>query len=73
MHEYLREHSLTAWAGVQSGKPNYLADLIAHDPEVNRYLSSDEVHQIMDVTHYVGDAPQRARRMAETIRTTLTN
>jgi adenylosuccinate lyase len=71
MHEYLREHSLTAWSAVQSGNPNPLADLITHDPEITHYLPADELCQQMDVTHYLGDAPQRARQMAETIRNVL--
>jgi adenylosuccinate lyase len=72
MHEYLREHSLTAWAEVQSGKPNLLGELISHDPEITYYLSADELCQLMDVTHYLGNAPQRARQMAVTIRKTFT-
>ncbi len=71
MHEYLREHSLTAWEKVQSGKPNLLAELISHDPEITHYLPADELSQLMDVTHYLGDAPKRARQMAETIRSSL--
>ncbi len=71
MHETLREHSLTAWATIQSGNPNPLADLICHDPEITHYLPADEVRQRMDVTQYLGDAPQRARQMADTIRSTL--
>jgi adenylosuccinate lyase len=71
MHEYLREHSLTAWSAVQSGNPNPLADLITHDPEITHYLPADELCQQMDVSHYLGDAPQRARQMAETIRNVL--
>jgi adenylosuccinate lyase len=71
MHEYLREHSLTAWVEVQSGKPNLLADLISHDPEITHYLPADELCQLMDVSHYLGDAPQRARQMAGTIRDAL--
>jgi adenylosuccinate lyase len=71
MHEYLREHSLTAWVEVQSGKPNLLADLISHDPEITHYLPTDELCQLMDVSHYLGDAPQRARQMAGTIRDAL--
>jgi adenylosuccinate lyase len=73
MHEYLREHSLAAWAEVQSGKPNLLADLISQDPEITHYLQANELCQLMDVSHYLGDAPQRARQMAETIRITLTS
>ena len=34
MHEYLREHSMTAWGAIQSGNPNPLAELISHDPEI---------------------------------------
>jgi adenylosuccinate lyase len=71
MHEYLREHSLTAWTAVQSGNPNPLAELVNHDPEITHYLSADELFKLMDITHYLGDAPQRARKMAETIRNTL--
>lgn len=71
MHEYLREHSMTAWAEVQAGKPNQLAELISHDPEITRYLPVDELCQLLDVSRYLGDAPQRARCMAETIRNTL--
>ena len=71
MHEYLREHSMTAWEKVQSGKPNLLVELISHDPEITRYLPTDKLCQLMDVSHYLGDAPQRARQMAETIRNAL--
>jgi adenylosuccinate lyase len=73
MHDYLREHSLTAWAEIQAGKPNLLSELISHDPEFTIYLPEDELCQLMDVTHYLGDAPLRARQMAETIQKTLTS
>jgi adenylosuccinate lyase len=72
MHEYLREHSLTAWAEVQSGKPNRLAELISHDPEITSFLPADELCKLMDVTHYLGDALLRARQLAAAIRNTLT-
>ncbi len=71
MHEYLREHSLAAWAAIQSGKPNPLAELICHDPEIVRFLPADDLYRLMDINHYLGDAPQRARLMAETIRSSL--
>jgi adenylosuccinate lyase len=72
MHEYLRQHSLTAWGEVQAGKPNLLDELISHDPEITQFLSAEELCRLMDITHYLGDAPQRARQMAETIRNALT-
>jgi adenylosuccinate lyase len=67
MHEYLREHSLTAWSEVQAGKPNLLSELISHDPELTRYLPEDQLCRMFDVQQYLGDAPQRARRTAEAI------
>ena len=72
MHEYLRQHSLTAWGEVQAGKPNLLDELISHDPEITQFLSAEELCRLMDITHYLGDASQRARQMAETIRNALT-
>jgi adenylosuccinate lyase len=71
MHEVLRQHSMTAWNAVQSGNSNPLSELISHDPEIIRYLPQNELSQLMDITRYHGDAPQRARQMAETIRNTL--
>lgn len=71
MHEYLREHSLTAWGEVQAGKPNLLVELISHDPELTRYVPEDELYRLMDISRYLGDAPQRARQMADTIRNTF--
>ncbi len=71
MHEYLREHSLTGWGEVQIGKPNQLTELISHDPEITRYLSEDELCRLMDIQHYLGDAPQRAQQMAGAIRSAL--
>jgi adenylosuccinate lyase len=67
MHEYLRQHSLTAWAEVQAGRPNLLAELISHDPEINIYLPEQELCQLMQVDDYLGDAPLRARQLAEDI------
>jgi len=71
MHDYLREHSLTAWAEVQTGKPNQLPELISHDPEISKYLPEEELCRMMDIGLYLGDAPQRARLMAETIHRAL--
>jgi adenylosuccinate lyase len=71
MHEYLREHSLTAWSEVQAGKPNLLAELISHDPEITRYLPDNEICRMMDISYYLGDAPLRTRQLADTIRSVL--
>jgi adenylosuccinate lyase len=68
MHEYLREHSFTAWGEVQAGKPNLLLELISHDPEITRYLPEDQICRLMDISQYLGNAPQRARQMAMSVR-----
>jgi len=73
MHECLRQHALAAWSAVQSGKPNPLAELITHDPGLTHYLPVDELNNLMDATHYLGDAPQRARQMSATIQRTLSS
>ncbi len=68
MHEALRQHSLQAWAAVQAGQPNPLADRLAGDPDLLRWLPETELRLLMDASHYVGDAPQRARLLAARIR-----
>ena len=73
MHEHLREHSMTAWDAMRSGKPNPLSELVSNDAEITRFLPAEALHQLMDVSHYLGDAPQRARQFMETIRHTLSS
>jgi adenylosuccinate lyase len=68
MHERLRQHSMLAWEAVQAGTPNPLAQWIAQDEEIRRYLGEDKIAGLMDVTHHLGDASQRARRLAVQIR-----
>jgi adenylosuccinate lyase len=67
MHERLRQHAMQAWGAVQSGEGNPLVERVAGDPQVERYLAPDEVRRLMDASHHVGDAPQRARLLAEQI------
>jgi adenylosuccinate lyase len=71
MHEVIREHSMEAWGAVWVGDPNPLADRLANDPEVLRYVEADRVRELLDASGHVGDAPERARGMAQTIRAAL--
>jgi len=71
MHETIRGHAMTAWGAVWVGEPNPLADMLASDPEVLKYVEADKVRQLLDATSHVGSAPERARQMAETIRQAL--
>jgi adenylosuccinate lyase len=68
MHERLREHSLKAWAAIQSGAENPLFAALGADDELLRYLSSDQIRSLMDVSTHIGDAPRRARLLARAIR-----
>lgn len=68
MHERLRVHAMSAWSAVQSSQPNPLADLVAQDVELLRFLPPTELRQLMDASHHLGDAPQRALQLAVQIR-----
>ncbi len=68
MHQVIRQHSLAAWEALQRGEPNPLADRLAADAAILTYLSAPRVREILNVRNYIGDAPQRARRLAEAIR-----
>ncbi|MBQ3830095.1 MAG: adenylosuccinate lyase [Spirochaetales bacterium] len=58
MHEVIRNQSLKAWADVQEGKANPLSVNLSEDPEILRYMSSDEVLRCLDASDYYGDAPK---------------
>ncbi|MFZ5917910.1 MAG: adenylosuccinate lyase [Chloroflexota bacterium] len=64
MHERIRAHSMAAWAEIEAGRPNPLADLLAGDAEIVHYLSPHQVRQLLDASQHVGDAAQRARALA---------
>jgi adenylosuccinate lyase len=71
LHEVIREHSMVAWAAIQSGAPNPLAERLASDERVAQFVPPGQVHALLDASAYVGDAPARARRMVELIRTSV--
>lgn len=68
MHERLRRHSLTAWDAVQAGEPNPLPELVCGDDQFLAWLSEAALRNLLLATYYLGDAPQRARQLVETIR-----
>jgi adenylosuccinate lyase len=72
MHEVIREHTLAAWAALQStlsNAENPLPKRLSLDPRVTAYLAPERILELLDASTYVGDAPQRARRLAARIRT----
>ena len=72
MHEVLRAHSMAAWEAIRRGEPNPLADQLATDPRLTARLPAERIRSLLDVSGYVGDAPQRARALAQRIRDDLT-
>ena len=67
LHEVLREAAMVAWESTARGESNPLASLLADDPRVTRWLDPAEVRRHMDPTAHIGDAPERALRVAERI------
>jgi len=68
MHQRLRQHAMEAWAAVREGGPNPLSELMSQDSAINENISSDDLEALLDINEYVGDAPVRARALAQEIR-----
>jgi len=71
LHEIIREHSLAAWADIAAGRPNPLAQRLSSDERITTYLSSEQILSLLDASQYLGDAPERARRLVRQIHQTL--
>jgi adenylosuccinate lyase len=65
MHEVIREHSLKAWAAVQEGEANNLADSLTDDVRVLEYITKKEALALLDANEYVGDAPLRCQMIID--------
>jgi adenylosuccinate lyase len=68
MHERLRKHSAEAWEAVRQGQSNPLKDLICKDRDFQIYCSESELGTLMEAAGHIGDAPRRARAIADAIR-----
>jgi adenylosuccinate lyase len=68
MHEVIRQHAVAAWQAVQAGEPNPLVDRLAADAEILRYLPEERVRALLGAREHIGNAPERARRMAGMMR-----
>ena len=71
MHERLRQHALVAWKAIEAGQANPLGESLAQDTEIRRYLTAAELQKLMDASRHTGDAPRRARLLADEIRAKL--
>jgi adenylosuccinate lyase len=69
LHEVIRGHALEAWAQVAVGLPNPLIEALCADPRIAHHLDPQTARSLLDAQGYLGDAPQRARRIAARLRT----
>ena len=72
-HEWLRELSLQAWAAIRRDEPNPLTVLLAANERIGGYLSTDALHDLMNVKAYTGTAADRATAMTDFITSELKN
>ena len=68
MHARLREHSLAAREAIGAASPNPLADRLASDTSLLRYLQPARIRGLLEAESYLGLAPARAHEMASMIR-----
>ncbi|NWG17627.1 MAG: adenylosuccinate lyase [Chloroflexi bacterium] len=71
LHEIIRRHSLAAWEAIRQGQPNPLADRLSADDAITRFVPTEEIRTLLHAETYTGDAPMRARTLAEQIRAAL--
>ncbi len=68
MHERLRGYALLDWEAIQTGQSNPLLEQICQDEVFLRYVAEPQLRAMMEAGQYLGNAPQRALALAETIR-----
>ncbi len=71
MHAILREHAMEAWIFIQKGLPNPLETRLKMDTLILQHIDEARVEELLDASLYTGDAPFRARALAQEIRSTL--
>jgi len=68
-HEWLREASLRAWEAIRHDEANPLTQLLAADSRLTAHLPAETIRALMDASGYVGTAAERARALADTLKT----
>jgi adenylosuccinate lyase len=67
LHESIREAALAAYDALARGGDNPLAQLLVDDAQLAALLDPAEIRALLDPSHYIGDAPERARTLARRI------
>jgi adenylosuccinate lyase len=68
LHEVIRQHSLAAWEALRQDQPNPLISLLQASPHFTALIPAEEIPALLTAESHVGDAPERARRLAAAIR-----
>ena len=71
IHELIRGQAMRAWDSIRNGDPNPLQDALANDKGLLKYLTSQQITELMAYQAHLGDAPQRALQLAATILSTI--
>lgn len=71
LHEVIRESAMRAYDALARGELNPLARLLADDERIAHWVDPAEIRERLDPTTHVGDAPERAHRLAQRIRDTI--
>ncbi len=70
MHEVLKEISMQAWQDMQQGL-NTMEQLLTENKLIHKYLTENEVKQLLDVRHHTGNASKRALQLVKQIKKQL--
>ncbi|MEK7517924.1 MAG: adenylosuccinate lyase [Patescibacteria group bacterium] len=57
VHEILRTLSMKAWAQLQKGLDNPLAELIKNNKTINKFVKKDKLQELFDPKKHIGLAP----------------
>jgi adenylosuccinate lyase len=71
MHELIRGQAMQAWESIRNGETNPLAANLAGDAEILKFLSVEQVGELMNYHSHLGDAPKRSRQLAAAIRSEI--
>jgi adenylosuccinate lyase len=71
LHEAIRQQSLAAWEAVRRGQANPLADALAGDERMTHWIPPEQIRSLLLAGADAGEAPERARALADTIRAEL--
>jgi adenylosuccinate lyase len=71
LHEIIREHSLKAWEALRNDQPNPLVETLSSDERITRLVAPAQVRELLKADAHIGDAPERARKLAADIRASV--